>query len=420
MIYQLLYKKKRKQRWWRYLLLRSAYQNAQNGKRSDAELVGAFRKLGYATPEAPIIDCWNALVSLGAQMSPRLDREKVQLLGERINNVDARSLPVLAWLDLYRLGIGVGLFAIANTFRVKAIDCSIALTGRGKVIRADAVRCFYGNVERGNYDSAGQLLEKLREVGCSSQEIEQARWFLELFSGVALDSCPGLADQASPEDVHFGAYVLGNSLALVGPAPTEQGNGPEIDEHDIVVKFSYRGGDKGRDPATQGRRVDISYYNNTQATTLARNNYRDVLETIKWGVCINKKGIRQFPNGLGNLRQVNSLQWLLPDTHFNAGPNAVIDLLRFRPGAVNIFNTDLMLSAGRFAGYRPEGAKPIEYTRSFIKTHDPVLQYVTMHRLWELGYIAGDTRFESVMTMGLSGYLEKLQGVHGANEQALI
>jgi hypothetical protein len=114
------------------------------------------------------------------------------------------------------------------------------------------------------------------------------------------------------------------------------------------------------------------------------------------------------------------LQWLLPDTHFNAGPNAVIDLLRFRPGAVNIFNTDLMLSAGRFAGYRPEGAKPIEYTRSFIKTHDPVLQYVTMHRLWELGYIAGDTRFESVMTMGLSGYLEKLQGVHGANEQALI
>ena len=186
------------------------------------------------------------------------------------------------------------------------------------------------------------------------------------------------------------------------------------------MKFSYRGGDKGRDPATQGRRLDVSYYNNTQAQALARGNFREVLADIEWGVCINRKGRSRFPMQLDNMRQIASLQWLLPDTHFNAGPNAVIDLLRFNPRIIRIFNTDLMLSAGRYAGYRPAGAKPIEYTRSFIKTHDPVLQFKTMHRLWELGYIVGDQRFEEVMGLGLNEYLAQLQKVHGANEQALL
>jgi hypothetical protein len=111
---------------------------------------------------------------------------------------------------------------------------------------------------------------------------------------------------------------------------------------------------------------------------------------------------------------------MLPDTHFNAGPNAVLDLLRFNPAGIRVFNTDMMLSAGRFSGYRLAGAKPIDYTRSFIKTHDPFLQYEIMQRLWHMGSISGDPRFDEVMAMGLRRYTEQLQQAHGANEQALF
>ena len=110
----------------------------------------------------------------------------------------------------------------------------------------------------------------------------------------------------------------------------------------------------------------------------------------------------------------------MTDTHLNAGPNAIVDLLRFGPGNIKVFNTDMMLSSGRFAGYKPEGDKPIDYTRSFIKTHDPILQYQIMRRLWSVGYVEGDLRFEFVMKMGVREYLEELQKAYGADTRALI
>ncbi len=113
----------------------------------------------------------------------------------------------------------------------------------------------------------------------------------------------------------------------------------------------------------------------------------------------------------------------MPDTHLNAGPNAVLDLLRFGPGgSLKVFNTDMMLSSGgRFAGYKAPDEKPIDYTRSFIKTHDPVVQFLILNRLWTVGHISGDERFEAVMAMGgLEQYLLQLQEAYGARKQALI
>src|SRR5690606_31724342 len=120
------------------------------------------------------------------------------------------------------------------------------------------------------------------------------------------------------------------------------------------------------------------------------------------------------------LRQLESVQCLLTGAHLKAGPNAMLERLRFNPACIKVFHTDLMLSAGRYAGYRAPGAEPIQYTRPFLKTHDPLLQYKVINRLSKLGYIRGDERFEEVMEMGLDGYLENLQRVHGADEQALL
>ena len=79
-----------------------------------------------------------------------------------------------------------------------------------------------------------------------------------------------------------------------------------------------------------------------------------------------------------------------------------------------------MWSSGRFAGYREAGNEETDYTRSFIKTHDPVLQYRIMHRLWSNGFIQGDARFEYVMKLDLAGYLKELQKAYGAVNRALF
>lgn len=51
------------------------------------------------------------------------------------------------------------------------------------------------------------------------------------------------------------------------------------------------GADTGRDPATQGERVDISYYNNKQAQQLSQMPYTGgVLASLRWAVFNNHKG----------------------------------------------------------------------------------------------------------------------------------
>ena len=420
MIRTLLYGKKRRDRWWRYLTLRDAFLKAQAQAEPAKALADASRRLGYGDPGPNLLQRWCDLVQLGAGRSSSLshDAEKAAIAG--VQSMDHSELSVLAWLDFFHLGLGIGLYHLADSFREKGIERAVLAAKTPDPRRDEIILGFYGNLEKGDYQAAARLVEQFEVAGCTQLQIDQARWLLNLFSTPLQGQSQKFGPPALAEDRRFGQFIEGKSVALVGPAPTEAESGPEIDRQDVVVKFSYRGGDKGRDPATQGRRLDVSYYNNTQAQALARGNFREVLADIEWGVCINRKGRSRFPMQLDNMRQIASLQWLLPDTHFNAGPNAVIDLLRFNPGIIRIFNTDLMLSAGRYAGYRPAGAKPIEYTRSFIKTHDPVLQFKTMHRLWELGYIVGDQRFEEVMGLGLNEYLAQLQKVHGANEQALL
>jgi hypothetical protein len=418
-----LYSRKRKQRWWRFLQLQEVYQSAQSAAEPEKLLERCFRKLGYPTPEQELVFIWRQWIALGAARKPVLSADDITSLESSVQALSCHSMPFLAWLDLCRLAIGVGLYGLAQRFRQQAILCgaSIADDAGAKVPTTAELACgMYCCLELQDYVRAEELIVRLEHSDLSREKLRQARWLFDLLSGKRPSQAIGDRSGADELDQAFGDYVFGRELALVGPVPVTVAQGPEIDGFDRVVKFSYQGGDKGRDSETQGKRIDVSYYNNTQAERLADGPYAEVLAQMDWGVCINRKGRSRFPSGERKLRQLESLQWLLPDTHLNAGPNAMLDLLRFNPSYIKVFNTDLMLSAGRYAGYRAPGAKPIQYTRSFIKTHDPILQYKVINRLWELGYIRGDDRFEDVMEMGLDGYLKSLQRVHGADEQALL
>lgn len=419
---QFFYRRKRKDRWWRYLVLRDAFVAASEAGRPDAvhnRLGWAARRTGIPL-SGPVCDFWGELVAVSAARSPVLDDRAVEALQANGAGLSPDLLPASAWLDLFRLAMGIGLFSVASSLREKALDRMIA---DGETPGADlailTLAC-YADLERGQVNRAVHWLDQMSEAGCDQSRLSQAGWFLALMSGnrEPVDGCP--LRKASPEDMAFGKLVESRRVALVGPVASEVEQGAEIDGHDLVVKLGYRGGSHGCEPAMQGRRVDISYYNNTQAQSLSQTDFGDVFAVLRWGVCHNRKGSSCFKPAPANLRQLRSLQWLLPDTHFNAGPNAIIDLLRFSPAGIRVFNTDLMLSSGRFAGYREAGDEETDYTRSFIKTHDPILQYRVMHRLWSLGRIDGDNRFEEVMAMGLEGYLSELQKAYGATERALL
>jgi pentatricopeptide repeat protein len=424
MINRLVYGKRRQDRWWRFDTLKVAFCQAQLAGSSMLEaraLSTAFQRMGYGKVPADIMSLWHESVGIGAARLRVLRKTDVGRIEKISLAIDPLSLPYLCWLDLYRLFLGIGLYSPAEIMRSQALAKAKAAT---KAPAGESVEqlCagFYARVEAQNFDSAEALLNEMRRKGCSESRLEQAQWFCSLLSGKSETNCIKYNGSADLVNLEFANFIEGKQVALVGPVASSTDQGAEIDSYDVVVKFSYRGGEKGKDPKTQGRRLDVSYYNNVQANALAEAGLDTVLSALCWGVCINRKGRSCFPKNQPNVRQLASLEWMLPDTHFNAGPNAVLDLLRFNPAEIRVFNTDLMLSAGRFAGYNPAGAKPIDYTRSFIKTHDPILQYKVMQRLWKIGLISGDARFDEVMVLGVQKYMEQLQNAHGANERLLF
>ncbi|MDV3505274.1 hypothetical protein [Marinobacter sp. M-5] len=425
MIGKLLYSKKRRDRWWRFTVLKDTFIEAQQvpvGNTKELVLLDrALRRIGYGAAPERLAFFWRELLSHGATRKEQLQPDDLQRIEHQVGQMDPAMLPALCWLDLYRLCLGIGFFQLARALREHGLTRMVADAHKRDSARADTLALgLYAQLEREDFADAAILLKQMGRELADPMKIAQARWFLQLLAGTWDGSDDGMTSLAALEDLAFGRFIRGQRIALVGPVPIEKAQGAEIDDHDVVVKFGYRGGDKGRDPDTQGARIDVSYYNNTQSQQLARANYGAVLSSLRWAVFHNRKGHAQLPKECSGTRQLVSFMWLLADTHFNAGPNAMVDMLRFRPAGVRVFNTDLMLSSGRFAGYNPAGAPPVDYIRSFIKTHDPILQYAVTRRLWTLGYLSGDERFSDVMEMGLRRYLDELQNAHGAGDRALI
>ncbi|WP_155939878.1 hypothetical protein [Marinobacter sp. HL-58] len=316
------------------------------------------------------------------------------------------------WLELYRICLISGLFVVGIELRQRA-ELAVLVEAEADDASIDTLRhAMSVLIERGSFDEARTVLNGLRQKGDDPDLMEHADWLLRL-----LDSERPLA-YLRPDKFPVEAEVLkatqGASIALVGPVPTRSPNGPEIDGFDLVAKFNYRGGPGGRDPDTQGSRVDISYFNLQQAKFIARKTNPAFISDIPFPVFVKGKGYRLLGRYTTTGRVLMNLQWLLFDSEFNAGPNAIFDLLRFAPATVKVFNTDLMLTAGRYRGYSQPGGEEINYSHSFAKTHDPLMQFRWAKLAWSRRLIDGDERFCEVMASDERDYIKRLQEGHGA------
>ena len=316
------------------------------------------------------------------------------------------------WHDLFRICLFSGLFRVGLVARKKASHAyqSIDIDESSDVVSISLALSQF--LESGDAVGATHALERLSKLGLSDDDLAQGAWFRDLLCSGEVR--PLIFDQQddSPECQTLRA-VSGKTVAIVGPVPSSTMNGTEIDKQDVVLKFNYRGGEQGCDPDTQGRRVDVAYYNIDQAKYIAKHGGDEFPGKLSFPVCIKSKGLRALARKAPNARSIKSPQWLLFDSEFHAGTNATLDIIRFSPGAVKVFNSDLMLTAGRYKGYWRPGTKEVNYCLSFGKTHDPVMQYNYLYLLWSKGIVSGDERFLEIMSSGLGKYIEDLQEVHG-------
>ncbi|TGN38524.1 hypothetical protein [Marinobacter confluentis] len=335
-----------------------------------------------------------------------------RLIGQT-ESIPVDRLSPSAWHELFRICMFSGLFILGQAVRLKAshayLGCAEMSSAQAPNVKLALSQC----LENGDAEGSKRLLERLASLGESERKLRQGHWFRELLCFGKLQPLIFDASADSVENRMLEA-TSGQNIAIVGPAPTSTPNGAEIDSFGRVIKFNYRGGEQGCDPSTQGTRVDISYYNNGQAEYISKNAGQEFPGGLQFPVFIKPRGLKLLHNRVSYGRVIESPKSFLFNSEFHAGTSAAVDTLRFCPARLKIFNSDLMLSAGRYKGYWRPGTKPVNYCLSFAKTHDPFMQYHVLHRLWSLGVLEGDARFTEIMAGGLDQYIQELQAAHGS------
>ncbi|MDX1756772.1 MAG: hypothetical protein R3175_11980 [Marinobacter sp.] len=400
---------RRMDRWHRGL--RKAFRTAHPGLPAAHQLQRVAVRTGHRALLALPEHWWTAYAGAVKATVAELPAFEARLL-ESTRQLSAERLDTSQWLELYRVCLISGLYVAALAVRQLAENRARDEAARPGASLDQLRTGFAVALETGDEAGARDLLGRLAQVGESHEHLEHAAWLVDL---VTVGEVAPFADGSHADNpvTQLRAALEGNTVALVGPVPVEAAQGAEIDRFDLVAKFNYRGGGLGCDPETQGRRVDIAYYNIQQSKYIARKLDPGFLAHLAFPVFIKDKGLRLLSPWAPSGRVLRNLQWLLLDSEFNAGPNAVYDLLRFAPARLKVFNTDLMLTAGRFQGYAQPGGEEINYSFSFAKTHDPVIQFRFLQCLWRTGRIEGDERFDKVMKLSLDDYIRKLQDGHG-------
>ncbi|WP_110641198.1 hypothetical protein [Salinicola sp. CPA57] len=217
-------------------------------------------------------------------------------------------------------------------------------------------------------------------------------------------------------DTEYEKILNGKSVAIVGPVDTFKENGKEIDSFDVVIRFNYKGLD-GFDTARFGSRTDVSYYITADVKQIMkeRRNAR-AIETLKYS--LHSGGaynyVKDMPEFQGRCARRLPVQKIQFNPFYHGSANAIqktlLDILRYNPSKVKIFNANLWVDNNRVnVNYRE---KPNFSTAGFVY-HDPVSNFCFTRGLYVASVIEADNELSGVLNLSPYEYVDKLIEAYG-------
>ena len=219
-------------------------------------------------------------------------------------------------------------------------------------------------------------------------------------------------------DHDFYEYISGKSVAIVGPAPTRNNYGDEIDNFDVVVRLSFESPEKSiPDPVRIGYKTNISYY--SAHLRFFKDDASDIVEGLDF-VCVSMPKYMPEILTYSNVRQVE-----IPDVCFIGKPNliqtCVLDLLKLNPSRIKVFCCNLFASEVAYSNSYPStnmlnivsGGKVHRGLNSTTFTnHDPINNFLILKILCDNKKIQCDPELESVLEMSFEEYMGVLDSIY--------
>lgn len=327
---------------------------------------------------------------------------------ELTSNLDPLSLPKTKWLGLHYLCLLNGLFKTAYLVRQKAIEKAYFDAENHRIGYLSAA--FRAGIDQAEFEKARAYLDQLqkKDIKNSYNEFE-SYYYLNTGNLGAFRKIK--EKKFDSRDQKFMNYIEGKSLAIVGPAPSDEEHGEEIDSFDIVVRFNYRGFGSLPDNKKFGKRTDMSYYNMPfikEINEIKLNPFREidfaVFKKIEYPIQENLIDAKK-----GRLRRKNY-------HFFNGTPlggsHALYDILHFLPERVKLFNINFYLSKNPYyRGYSEKDFIKFIDTLNFLSfaRHDMVSNINFTRNLWNAGLIEVDKCCEDVIRLPTYDYLSAME-----------
>jgi LmbE family N-acetylglucosaminyl deacetylase len=320
-----------------------------------------------------------------------------------------RSLPLQDAIDLYTYFRYFDDFRTSSFLRTEVLQAYLRAQENAADVLPDAL---VAALELGRPDAVLQLVRSKRTRSEDHSEVALAEATAHALRGEA-EAAERIWRRAfQPEDLAFGAFVRGRTVAVVGPASKVEEIRDEIDSFDVIVRTNYQG---GVDPSYGGR-TDVSYYNGNRLRS-RRDEIIAAASEVPWLVTARGSDDalrRMFPRHAG----LRSAERAAPSFACGgAGPLAIpimlADLIRFRPARIKIFCVDFFRSQAAYRqGYhrRPISSDAIAHS---LRVHDPFSSFRFVQELYRAGLCEADRIAGEVLRLSLDAYAADMQVLYG-------
>lgn len=263
----------------------------------------------------------------------------------------------------------------------------------------------------------GLLIETLRSSLAGQPEAH--RGFLHL-SHLYRERCQDyeLSANATADDASFAECIRDKRIAIVGPVDVGLESGLEIDSFDLVIRPTHRANNVL--PHRQfGSRSDIAYYLEDDLSLGLPDNFLPSMRDLRF-VVLAESCRQRFPwlSELGE-RLRTRFEIGIRRNPFLVGyptaiPRILIDVLRFAPAEVKVFNANLYLGR-RYAGnYLQESGEPFSFYPGFT-LHDPISNFIFLQRAWQGGWFKVDAVLAGILSLSAQEYQAAFYRVHAGS-----
>lgn len=214
--------------------------------------------------------------------------------------------------------------------------------------------------------------------------------------------------QFEKNDEKYSEYIYGKEIAIVGPVNTGLNNGSEIDSHDIVIRLNIINPEK-YPKKVFGTKTSSAYFVRDQfikeKDSLIQN--LDSIDFISFHTVRDDDLFKLIENNK-KLRTTIKYHERINNIFFSGYPNliqrTILDLLRFNPKSIKVFNANLWIENIQSDYYI---YKQIFYPANLI-LHDVYSNFILTQNLYKNKYISADEVLSEVLNTPYTTFKNKI------------